>query len=102
MILFFLWLHQALVIGRSQLFYSEAVLVFGWLCSALDQAAELKMPNVLKEVNAIQRSELDIKHAPLTAKLLIQLKCHNAGKKKQNKKKTPFQMKKPSPPPPSL
>lgn len=44
--------------------------------------SELKMPNVLKEVDAIQRSELDIKRAPMTAKLLIQLKCHNAGEKK--------------------
>lgn len=41
-------------------------------------AAELKMPNVLKEVDAIQCSELDIKRAPMTAKLLILLKCHNA------------------------
>lgn len=33
--------------------------------------AELKMSNVLKEVDAMQRSELDIKRVPMTAKLLI-------------------------------
>lgn len=49
--------------------------------------AELKMPNVLKEVDVIQSSELDIKRAPMTAKLLIQLKCHNAGTPRPKKKR---------------
>lgn len=66
-----------------------------WL-AVFRSGAELKMPNVLKEVDAIQRSELDIKRVPMTAKLLIQLKCHNVGNPPPNK--TPFQMKKPPPP----